>query len=131
MEEEKKSAGGFPDYWKSDKSERNQKFLVNYAFERRPSIASLLLEHYHDMAVVGKLLKGRKVEIITQILKNSADWKTVLDSFVKDPEQMLAADGTHRYPEKWNNVNFWTQNFTNRWDGRLARGALLHLFRAL
>ncbi|CAE7942208.1 ANK1 [Symbiodinium sp. KB8] len=40
MEEEKKSAGGFPDYWKSNKSEENQQFLVNYAFEKRPSIAS-------------------------------------------------------------------------------------------
>ncbi|CAE7921044.1 ANKS1A, partial [Symbiodinium necroappetens] len=60
MEEEKKSAGGFPDYWKSKKSKENQQALVDYAFEQRPSIASLLLEHYHDMAVVRELLKGRE-----------------------------------------------------------------------
>ncbi|CAE7909346.1 Ank1, partial [Symbiodinium microadriaticum] len=112
MEEE--SAGGEPDYWKPEKSEKHQKALVNFAFKKRPSIASLLLAHYHDMAVVRKLLKGREVEIITQILKNSADWKTALDNFVKDPEQMLAADVTHH--SQCNRVNFWRQNFTNRWD---------------
>ncbi|OLQ00797.1 Ankyrin repeat and SAM domain-containing protein 1A [Symbiodinium microadriaticum] len=116
MEEEKKSAGEFPAYWGSNRSKEHQKDMVNYVFEKRPRMASLLLEHYHDMAVVRELLKDREVEIITQILKNSADWKTVLDNFVKDPEQMLAADGTHS--EKWNSVNFWTQNFTNRWDGK-------------
>eukprot|EP00439_Symbiodinium_sp_Y106_P014799 s2994_g2.t1 len=113
MEEE--SADGSADYWNSATSKDNQKKLVSFAFKERPFIASLMLKHYHEMAVVRELLNGQEVAIITQILQNSADWKTVLDNFVKQPGQMLSTDGTHA--TKCNRANFWKQNFTNRWNG--------------
>ncbi|CAE7249070.1 BCOR [Symbiodinium sp. CCMP2592] len=117
MEDE--SSGGFPDYWNSVRSYESQCFLVNFAFGQRPKIASLLLELYQDMAVVRRLLKGREVEIITQMLRNPADWKTVLDIFVKSPEQMLAFDRAS-YFDKCNCRLFWKQNFSNHLGNGMA-----------
>ncbi|CAE7029269.1 mib1 [Symbiodinium natans] len=98
----------------SNTAKRNQSDLVTFVFKHRPEIASVLLQRYHELQVVRKLLENREVEIITQILRNSPRWSTVLDHLVKEPEQMLHVAGT--YYDKRNRANFWKQNFTNRWD---------------
>ena len=54
------SADGSADYWNSATSKDNQKKLVSFAFKERPFIASLMLKHYHEMAVVRELLNGQE-----------------------------------------------------------------------